>query len=263
MIHTDWLITLRLKFSNLHATSLIIFHFIYTTHFLPKRKKVFISFSVKNDIELTKKWMGCLWNKRNVMRRILHKFNITGISLWLHSHINVGHSKEQHSFSYTIPPPTQFPRVSEIIKITVTPSFHNNQPLSCLSSIREKWFLNLSGIFIPNHIQCLLQLGENFALPTIHKKEMTFEFIINIERNIKKLNESTQNVRNRSIPVINNLSSFSPHNSTISNKLLNLTKQAKQFLHNNPNIILTKADKGNITVALDKNTYTNKINDML
>lgn len=34
-------------------------------------------------------------------------------------------------------------------------------------------------------------------------------------------------------------------------------------MKNNPDIIFTRADKGNITVAIQKNDYINKINDML
>ena len=37
----------------------------------------------------------------------------------------------------------------------------------------------------------------------------------------------------------------------------------KQFLKKIRNIIFTKADKGNITVVLEKNSYTEKINVML
>jgi len=37
----------------------------------------------------------------------------------------------------------------------------------------------------------------------------------------------------------------------------------KQFCRNNKNIIFTKADKGNITVALDRKVYINKVEELL
>jgi len=40
-------------------------------------------------------------------------------------------------------------------------------------------------------------------------------------------------------------------------------KITNKFVKNNPNIIFTRADKGNITVALDKTEYLNKIDNML
>jgi len=107
-----------------------------------------------------------------------------------------------------------------------------------------------------------LQLGENFSLPTNNKKEIIFEFIKNIERNIKKFPVPSQMaVRNHSIPLLNNLLSFSPHRN--QSQVLHLVKIVKRFLNDNPNLIITKADKGNITVALDKDDYTNKLNEML
>jgi len=49
-----------------------------------------------------------------------------------------------------------------------------------------------------------------------------------------------------------------PQNNGINQKLFKLIKFSNQFLKDNQNIILTKADKGNITVALDKTDYINK-----
>jgi len=46
-------------------------------------------------------------------------------------------------------------------------------------------------------------------------------------------------------------------------KIIKLLNTTKEFLKHNPNIIFTRADKGNITVALNKIEYTNKINEML
>lgn len=42
-----------------------------------------------------------------------------------------------------------------------------------------------------------------------------------------------------------------------------LVTTTKKFLNNNKNLILTRADKGNVTVALDKNKYIDEINNLL
>jgi len=44
---------------------------------------------------------------------------------------------------------------------------------------------------------------------------------------------------------------------------LKLTKRFIKIIKNHPSIIFTKADKGNITVALDKNEYITRMEDML
>jgi len=42
---------------------------------------------------------------------------------------------------------------------------------------------------------------------------------------------------------------------------MHMQNLAKQFCHKNQNIIFTKADKGNITVALDKQFYIKKLKE--
>jgi len=143
-------------------------------------------------------------------------------------------------------------------------SFINFQPLSSVSSIRDKWFTNLSSIPIPKNVQFLIQLGDNFSLPTFNKNKLTKEIIKSVECNIKKFPIATHNnIRNRSISIVNNLFSFSPQINSEIDHLINLKKYTQHFLKNNNNIILTRADKGNITVALDKDNYVNKMNEML
>lgn len=124
-----------------------------------------------------------------------------------------------------------------------------------------KWFLNLSYTVIPTNIRCLLQLSENFSLPINNKKVVIFEFIKNIERNIRKFPCPVQlAVRNHSIPLLNNLLSFFSRRN--QSQFSDLVKITKSFLTDNLNLIITKADKGNITIALNKDDYTNKLNEM-
>jgi len=142
--------------------------------------------------------------------------------------------------------------------------FINSQLPPSISSIREKWFTNLSSKPIPNNVQFLIQLGDNFSLPTSNKEKITKEIIKSVECNIKKFPKTMHNnIRNRSISIINKLTSFSPHKNSIDGYLMTLKKHTQHFLRDNDNIILTRADKGNITVALDRNNYINKINEML
>jgi len=109
-------------------------------------------------------------------------------------------------------------------------------------------------------VQRLLQLGQNFSLPLTNTKNNIVQLIKNIENNIINLHQDTKNeIRNRSIPVIHNLTSQAlykdPKTYTVINKdiqIIDLLKIMNKFLKNNPNIIFTTADKGNITVALDK-----------
>jgi len=42
-----------------------------------------------------------------------------------------------------------------------------------------------------------------------------------------------------------------------------MLKSTREFVHNNPEIIFTRADKGNATVVLNKNTYIQKMVELL
>jgi len=130
--------------------------------------------------------------------------------------------------------------------------------------IRDKWMVNLSTTAIPTEVQYLLQHGENFSLPFFNKEKIVIELMKNIEGNSKKLDVDTQtNFRNRAIHIMNNVSAFLPPDNTVNNRLNKLNKTCNLFVKNNPNIIYTRADKGNTTVVLERNEYITKIKNML
>jgi len=150
-------------------------------------------------------------------------------------------------------------------EVTLDPqNFSNIKKFSPLNEVKDKWFVNLSHQDIPYHVQNLLQLGQNFSLPSINTKNNITQFIKNIENNITKLDTDIQTeIRNRCMPMLHNLLSKTVYNQPTDKKIITRLELTKKFLNNNPNILFTRADKGSITVALDKNEYINKIEDML
>ncbi|KYN26867.1 hypothetical protein ALC57_03751, partial [Trachymyrmex cornetzi] len=68
-------------------------------------------------------------------------------------------------------------------------------------------------------------------------------------------------ISNHSIPVLNNLASCSLHCTEVDRSLLQLAKDTRVFLRDmNDRVIFTRADKGNVTVALDRQMYISKVN---
>ena len=131
-------------------------------------------------------------------------------------------------------------------------------------TVRDNWFRNLSSTVIPSNIQSLIQLGDNFSLPFPKKDSLTMEFIKNVENNIRKLPVASQTcVRNRSAPIINRLPSYSFPHSYALEELNRLASATSSFLKENPNLILTRADKGNVTVALNRDDYIQKMEALL
>ena len=55
----------------------------------------------------------------------------------------------------------------------------------------------------------------------------------------------------------------SSHNNNSNNQTSRLTKVTHLFVKEDPNIIFTRAGKGNITIALNKDYYIDNVNNML
>jgi len=150
--------------------------------------------------------------------------------------------------------------------ITVNISPNNFSEPYYLDSIQDEWFVNLSDVEFPSEVQRLLQLGDRFGLPPFEhlKKRNTINFIKHIENNIHKLklnDENNVNIRNLSVSFIykfNNISLL--HNDRI---LLTMYNSTRTFLKQHPEVLVTRADKGNITVALNYNKYITQMEDML
>ena len=100
---------------------------------------------------------------------------------------------------------------------------------------------------------------------TIHKREIpTYNIIADIESNIKKINpESHDELKLKITNVVNN---FKRNGSKHKSKFLQLSKEIKEariFVKNNPDIIFTRAYKGNTTVALTPTDYNEKVETLL
>ena len=136
------------------------------------------------------------------------------------------------------------------------PSLHT---WSSLSTIKDGWFLNLSAVDIPFNIQYFLQLGENFALPFNNKHRIIFDCIKNVEISTQRMPiDKKITITNHSIPILNNIISSPIVTSSMDKLLLKMESETRIFVSEHPNIIFTHADKGNVTVALDKDAYWTK-----
>jgi len=110
-----------------------------------------------------------------------------------------------------------------------------------------------------------LQLGNKFSLPvTLNKKAAIHEIIKDIKSNIKSFHLENQiKIRNTIIPQFHKFLHIQTPKNTVTELLTSLTYYTKNFIHKNPEIIFTRADKGNITVALNKNNYIKKVEEVL
>jgi len=155
--------------------------------------------------------------------------------------------------------------LQKITDITISPKKFEEVGRSFLTQTNEKWFINLSSKTIPLEVSNLLQLGEGFSFPTYNnKKKAVIEFIKDIEGNeLRHNNNQRLKIRNT---VVTQLQKFMNNKQQVNNvhmELNRLMQVTKTFFNNNTDIIFTKADKGNITVTLDRAYYIDSVNEML
>ena len=112
----------------------------------------------------------------------------------------------------------------------------------------------------------MLQLGEGFGLPiNKHNLDRTLiEFIKNIENNIVGRQKNLINfVRNNSVLIIDKFRNDFPKNDLNDKLLCDWVRTTKRFVKDHPEILISKADKGNVTVAQNKFEYISKMESML
>jgi len=93
---------------------------------------------------------------------------------------------------------------------------------------------------------------------------MIHEFIKDIENNNNRINIQKQiKIRNIAATQLHKFLFKKTQTNTIDKKILSMLKSTKEFIRNNPDILFTRADKGNATVVLNTNTYIQKMEELL
>ena len=130
-----------------------------------------------------------------------------------------------------------------------------------ICNTNEKWLKNLSNIMIPEKAKIVLQLGQHFNLPNnmVNKNNITQEFIKHVEYSLFKADDETRNyVRNESIRIMKSIKKCDI--KSFENIVLQEgVGEVKRFISENPELFITRADKGNTTVIMCRNSYKEKM----
>ena len=120
---------------------------------------------------------------------------------------------------------------------------------------KDNWVVNLSNKNLSEDERKVLSLGLNFAVSQDYIPKT--EILANIEKGIKNLSDNTSSIiRSKVVDILNK------KNKSIPNLSIKERKALKN-LRNDTNIVITKADKGNCTVIIDKDKYEEKIFKLL
>jgi len=126
----------------------------------------------------------------------------------------------------------------------------------CMNLLEPKknWFINTSDI----SKDVIDPLEEGFCLLTLNKDRNIIECIKSVENNFYRHRLYNNNTfRNKLFSLIKDIKNF--HNSSKLDLDIFSVSSTKEFVFHNPDVILTRADKGNTVVALDRVDYTNKM----
>jgi len=128
------------------------------------------------------------------------------------------------------------------------------------------WLTNCTGTDLPTNVAYCLSLGPKFNFPTIDLKADIFNTIKNIENMMFKFQEAAKNAIRKTM--VQNMNFISRYKQTFKEKIKNgfylkILNQTRKFIKNNPDIIITNADKGQTTVLMWKTEYEQKAEEHL
>lgn len=137
---------------------------------------------------------------------------------------------------------------------------HNYTMKNC-----EKFIINLTDVNVPLNIKQLLGMGPKFSVDLEKNEVPVLDILKDTEYCIQQSNTDLNKDELRL--ACNNIITNYLHNPQKNDYQSNIIKdhfiKAKKFLKSHPNIFITRSDKGNVSVIMDKNEYKNKMNSLL
>lgn len=128
----------------------------------------------------------------------------------------------------------------------------------------KKWFVNKTNIVIPEDVQWILSLGQKHGLPVRREDFPMMKYITDGEDFIQQIidKEEQEITRTQFTNMIDNhLNKLKLNNR--DKFTLSITKKATRFLGAHKNLLIVKADKGNVTVAIEKTEYEVRMKEIL
>ena len=121
--------------------------------------------------------------------------------------------------------------------------------------VKDNWLKNLTNTQLPAEVKNFLALGPKFSLQPSIKDFSIIKFLADFESIIN--NSTIENKVLHTAQVTNILTNYTHKNKHLNKIWLPTLKTTRQFLKDNPDTIVLKADKGNITVVWSRKEYNN------
>lgn len=125
---------------------------------------------------------------------------------------------------------------------------------------QESWLRNLSEKPLPDDVKKILSLGPKFAFPPDGRDLSVKHLLADVENAILRAPKTQNILRAKVTNVITNHLKKQQGNKDITTSMLRSTRT---FLKENTDLVVTKSDKGNVTVILNKTQYDDKVVELL
>lgn len=124
---------------------------------------------------------------------------------------------------------------------------------------------NISSKNIPDPVSKLLSLGPKFSIEPTTEEISTKRLLADLEFGIQNLNNDTSEKDKKRAEVVNIVTNFKTSKlNTKDDPLINSQyKDTSKFMKDNDDLVVLNSDKGNMTVILDKETYIDKVKELL
>ena len=222
-----------------------------------RRQEINFNMWKKEQIRIAKKISNL--RAKHTRQEILKINSINyNISRKVESEVDVVASVPPSKFNIVLTKVTNLNKIYSGYNINITPDIFNES--FDIRNINEHWLINLSNINISDKAIMVLQLGQQFNLPNnlVNKEVITCKFIKHVEGNLFKADDDTsKNIRNETVQILKsinkcNIKSF--ENTVLSEGVA----EVKRLISDNTDILITRADKGNTTVVLSRDSYKEK-----
>lgn len=161
----------------------------------------------------------------------------------------------------------RYEELFEKTKISHQNKFKNMNSAITPDNNSNEWLINLTNTNIPVEVQNVLKKGDKFVPPITRNNIPMNNIICDVETAITKFPDNVKHeARNNFINILTNFATMSKQTKTLTleeTKFLKNNQKTKTFLKDHPELLVTKADKSNVTVIIQKDIYIQKMNDLL
>lgn len=130
----------------------------------------------------------------------------------------------------------------------------------------KEWFKNISQTEIPSNVATLLGLGPKFAI-NFEKRHIPIPTLISeVEDIVTRIEPGPRRDDLRAVAVnaiTNHVRTHRADQTHMQTMIRSMHQEARSFIKRHPEIVIVQADKGNITVAMDKTSYESKMRQHL